>query len=122
MLGRSIAVLTLVLCAAGAHAQDLVLEAEVMEGSGDIALRGLAPNRVGYALVHHKHQADQASFASWLRQHAGAQVAFEAPDGTVHAAVIERLKHCFGRGLLLYMDAVALKEKDVIRLRLGRTN
>jgi hypothetical protein len=99
------------------QAETLSLEAEVLEGSGAIELPG--PTRVRYAILHHKQQKDQANFAAWLRHHGDAHVSFQTLDGAYHKAVLQRLKHCFGRGLLLYTDAVRLEEKDVIRLRLG---
>jgi hypothetical protein len=107
-----------VLIAASGQAQGLILEAEVLEGSADIMLPGLTHNQVRYVLVHHKHQKDQATLATWLRGHGDARVSFQTPDGTVHQAVLQRLKHCFGRGLLLYTDPVRLEAKAMIRLRL----
>ena len=95
----------------------LVLEAEVLEGARAV-VPGQTSNAIGYVVLHHKDQKDRTLLSAWLHQHAGTQVAFETGDGTVHAGVLQRLKHCFGRGLLLYGDAIALKEKDVIRLRL----
>jgi hypothetical protein len=111
-----------VLIAASGQAQGLVLEAEILEGSADIALPGLTPNQVRYVLLHHKHQKDQATLAAWLRGHADARVSFQTLDGTVHPAILQRLKHCFGRGLLLYTDPVRLEAKAVIRLRLEAPN
>lgn len=116
-----IATASLLLVATVCQAQELVLEVEVMEGSPALELPGPAGNRVRYALVHHKHPQDQASFAAWLQQHSGAKVAFETPDGAAHDALLRRLDHCFGRGLLLYTDPVELKAKGVMRLRLGTT-
>jgi hypothetical protein len=121
MLKRSIGMLVF-LFAMSAQAQGLVLEAQVMEASSDVELPGLGSKRVRYVVLHHKHQKDQASLAAWLQHHAGARVSFETLDGAAHEAVLERLKHCFGRGLLLYTDSVRLKEKDVIRLRLEGRN
>ena len=102
------------------QAQGLVVEAEVMEGSSDIELPGAT--HVRYAILHHKHQKDQASLAQWLRHHKDAHVSFQTRDGTSHPAVLQRLKDCFGRGLLLYADPVQLGTKDTIRLQLGATN
>jgi hypothetical protein len=34
--------------------------------------------------------------------------------------MVYRLKHCFGRGLLVYADQVDLAEKDIVRLELPR--
>jgi hypothetical protein len=105
-----------------ARAQELIIEGEVMEGSPAIEVPGFASGQIRYAIVHHKHQKDQASFASWLRRSSGAQIAFETLDGTAHRALIRRLDHCFGRGLLLYSDPVELRAKGVILLRLGQAD
>jgi hypothetical protein len=102
------------------QAQGLVVDAEVMEGSSDVELPGAA--HVRYAILHHKHQRDQASLAQWLRHHKDAHVSFQTRDGTSHAAVLQRLKDCFGRGLLLYSDPVQLAAKETIRLSLGASD
>ncbi|MBI2754466.1 MAG: hypothetical protein HYX46_13305 [Betaproteobacteria bacterium] len=99
------------------QAREMLLDAEVMEGSPGIELPAFAGNKIRYAIVHHKQQQDQASFAAWLRRHSGARVSFETPDGAAHQAVMHRLDHCFGRGLMLYTDPVQLKAKQVVRLR-----
>jgi phage-related protein len=112
----------MVLIATSVQAQGLILEAEVLEGAADIALPGLNHDQVRYVILHHKHQKDQASLAAWLRRHGGTRVSFQTLDGTVHQAVLQRLKHCFGRGLLLYTDPVRLETKAVIRLRLEATD
>lgn len=110
-----------ILMVAAAQSQELILDAEVMEGSSAIELPGIAPKQVRYAIVHHKQQKDQARIAAWLRNHGGARVSFQTGDGKVHPAILQRLKDCFGRGLLLYTDPVRLQAKAVIRLQLGAT-
>ena len=110
------------LIAASIQAQGLALDAEVMESSADLALPGLTHDQVRYAILHHKQQKDQASLAAWLRSHGSTRISFQTLDGTVHQAVLQRLKHCFGRGLLLYTDPVRLEAKAVIRLRLGEAD
>jgi hypothetical protein len=99
-------------------AGSLVLEAEVMESAEGIAIPGAGSAQVRSALIHHKHDRDQAAFAQWLRGHQSGVVSFVVSDGNAHQAILHRLKHCFGRGLLLYADDVALAEKAVIRLEL----
>jgi len=108
----------LFLLALPVRAGEEVLQAEVLEGSYAVEVPGTAPSEVRYLVLHHKRQNDQARLAEWLRQHGGARMSFRTLDGTPHAAVLQRLKHCFGRGLLLYADAVDLHDKDVIELRL----
>jgi hypothetical protein len=58
------------------------------------------------------------TLAAWLQEHGGAAITFQAKNGAAHEAVLQRLKHCFGRGLLLYSERVELQARDVIRLRL----
>ena len=99
-------------------AGSLVLEAEVMESAEGIAIPGTGSAQVRSALIHHKHERDQAAFAEWLRGHQSGVVSFIVSDGNAHRGILRRLKHCFGRGLLLYADDVALAEKAVIRLEL----
>jgi len=116
---RSVIAVLVLVFAPPVDAAELTLEAEVLEPTTEVELPALSPHPVQFLVLHHKHDQDQASLAAWLRQHGGAQVTFQTLDGTVHQAVLQRLKHCFGRGLLLYTDPVRLKEKDVIRLQLG---
>ena len=115
---RAAAAIIVLLTANSVQAEELLLDAEVMAGSPGIELPGLAGNGFRYAIVHHKQQGDQARFATWLRRHSGARVAFQTGDGAAHQAVMHRLDHCFGRGLLLYADPVQLQSKQVLRLRL----
>ena len=116
MMSKTMVALALWLAVA-AHAGELVVDAEVMEGAA-VELQGPTSGTVRYAVLHHKHQKDQAAFAAWLQQHGGAAITFQAKDGAAHQAVLQRLKHCFGRGLLLYSERVELQARDVIRLRL----
>jgi len=99
-------------------AGSLVLEAEVMESSAGVGVPGIGSAQVRSAVLHHKHERDQAAFSEWLRGHQSGVVSFVASDGSAHQASLHRLKHCFGRGLLLYTDVVSLPEKAVIRLEL----
>jgi hypothetical protein len=117
MMRIAIAALAL-LSAATAQAGPQVLEVEVLEASAEVVLPGSAASRVRYSILHHKHAGDQALLSEWLRSHASARVSFETADGASHQAVLQRLKHCFGRGLLLYTDPVQLSEKEVVRLQL----
>src|SRR5438309_11886760 len=82
-------------------AGNLVLEAEVMESSEKMAIPGTGPAHVRSAVIHHKHERDQAAFSEWLRGHQSGAVKFVAIDGSTHQAILHRLKHFFGRVLLL---------------------
>jgi len=101
-----------------ARAEVLVLEAEVLEGSGPVAVPGTVTGPIRYAIVHHHQAQDQARLSIWLRSQSGSPVTFVTKDGGTHRGVLNRLKHCFGRGLLIYADPVGLAEKDLVRLEL----
>jgi hypothetical protein len=96
----------------------VTLEAEVLEGSDALQVPGRQAGPVRYAMVHHAHQQDRSALSEWLRSHESAVVTFSTKDGQSHQGVLRRLKHCFGRGLLIYADSVSLQEKDVVRLEL----
>lgn len=99
-------------------AGDLVLEVEVMESSDGMAIPGAGLAHVRFAVIHHKHERDQTAFSEWLRGHQSGSVSFVASDGNSHRGILHRLKHCFGRGLLLYINGVSLVERAVIQLEL----
>jgi len=99
-------------------AESLVLEVEVMESSEGMTIPGAGSTHVRFAVIHHKHERDQTAFSEWLRGLQSGPVSFVANDGNTHQGILRRLKHCFGRGLLLYINSVSLAEKAVIRLEL----
>jgi hypothetical protein len=115
---RAVIATLLLLLTAPARAETLAMEAEVLEASHVVDVPGAGAGQIRYLILHHKHEKDQAPLSEWLHRYAGARMTFRTRDGTTHAAVLQRLKHCFGRGLLLYSDAVDLKEKDVIQVTL----
>jgi len=73
---------------------------------------------VTLVLFHQQDEKERARLGSLLRQHSGAAVEFQTPDGAWHTASVLRLKSCFGRGLLLFSAGVAqLQEKGGFLLR-----
>src|SRR2546422_4233926 len=83
-------------------AGNLVLEAEVMESSEEMAIPGVGSAHVRSAVIHHKHERDQAAFFEWLRGHQSGGGEIFARDGSAHQANLFRLKQCFWRGVALY--------------------
>lgn len=104
----------------GAWGVTLTMEAEVLEGSLALTVPGLASESVHYALVHHHRSQDQSDLSAWLRSRGGSRVTFVTKDGQSHQGVLNRLKHCFGRGLLIYSDRASLAEKEIVWLELPR--
>lgn len=104
----------------GAGAGPLVLEAEVLESTGSVVVPGLNSESVRYAVVHQHRSQDRSDLSAWLRSRGGSPVTFVTKDGRAHQGVLNRLNHCFGRGLLIFSDPVDLAEKDIVRLELPR--
>ena len=96
----------------------LALEAEVLEGSDGLVLPNASVESIRYAIVHHANQEDRTKLSEWLRTHESAPVSFVTREGTFHYGVLRRIKHCFGRGLLVYAYPVRLHEKDIVKLDL----
>jgi len=103
--------------AAGGQAGSPVVDVEVPEASSAVAVPGAGPPSVRYAVVHHKRPEDRSGLSEWLRAHESTEVSFKTSEGNWHQVVLRRLKHCFGRGILLYADSVSLHEKDVVQLQ-----
>lgn len=126
VLGRILIAVTVMVCGVwverpGSSAAGLlILDAEVLEGSLALEVSGLASESVHYAVVHHHMAQDQFDLSAWLRSRGGSPVTFVTKDGRSHQGVLNRLKHCFGRGLLIYSDRADLAEKELVRLELPR--
>src|SRR2546428_3692641 len=81
-------------------AGNLVLEAEVMESSEEMAIPGAGSAHVRSAVIHHKHERDQAAFSEWLRGHQSGGVEVFASDRGAPQAHLSPLKTCFRAGAL----------------------
>lgn len=58
-------------------------------------------------IFHQRDKADGPRLGELLLAHTGQQVEFETADGRKHPATVERVKSCFGRGLLLFRSSEA---------------
>ena len=68
------------------------------------AMEVFVSERVGATAVifHQRDKADGPRLGELLLAHSGEEVEFETSDGQRHLATVERVKSCFGRGLLLF--------------------
>lgn len=116
-LGLILAMVIGLMAAADVRAESLAVA--VLESAEESSL--LKPEGLvyGYAIVHQARPEDRARLSEWLHTRSGSEVDVMTKDGARHHAVLRRLKHCFGRGLLLYRDRLDLRERDVITLDLG---
>src|SRR2546428_12573662 len=73
-------------------AGNLVLEAEVMESSEEMAIPGAGSAHVRSAVIHHKHERDQAAFSEWLRGHQSGGGGFFAGAGGGHQGHLYRVQ------------------------------
>ena len=68
-------------------------------------------------IFHQRDKADGSRLGELLQAHTGEAVEFETADGRQHRATVERVKSCFGRGLLLFRASeakLAAKEDFVL--------
>ena len=73
-------------------------------------------------IFHQSAKADGPRLGQMLLVHTGEKVEFETPDGRRHEATVERVKSCFGRGLLLFHSNeadLAAKEDFVLHFSDG---
>lgn len=93
---------------------------EVLEVSGSAKTLSDAFKKVHFVLIHHANAADRERLSKWLKEESGTEVAFSV-RGHIHRGILYRLGHCFGRGLLLYMDTIDIKARDIIEVSLPRS-
>jgi hypothetical protein len=92
--------------------------AQKKAGEGTITCRAMEvfvaePLGTTAVIFHQSDKADGPRLGELLLAHSGEQVEFETPDGQRHSATVERVKSCFGRGLLLFSTKEAkLAAKD----------
>jgi hypothetical protein len=70
--------------------------------------------RVSAVLVNHADPAERDPFARWLQAHPRSVVRIRNKAGEETAAKFFRVRMCFGRGLLLLNQPIAVREGDVL--------
>jgi len=68
-----------------------------------------------YVVFHHAHSEDRAKLSEYLKSCSGSEVQFTF-RGKSYKALLFRLPHCFGRGLLLYRKDIELEKKDIVEI------
>jgi hypothetical protein len=74
----------------------------------------MSTNGPSALLIHHADEATRETFANWLRAHSGSAVVCTLPDKTKIDARIFRVSLCFGRGLILVRDPVAVHPGTIL--------
>ncbi|HJZ66725.1 MAG TPA: hypothetical protein VKF81_01165 [Blastocatellia bacterium] len=92
------------------------LDCKVLEVSGPYLGSEKELSQVHYAVVHHNNAADRQRFSQLLKAESGTDVLFRRDDGRSHYGVLRRLRMCFGRGLLVFIGPVDLREGEVLTL------
>jgi hypothetical protein len=102
----------------GQTANPAKLDCRVLEVSGPYRGNEKELSQVHYAIIHHKNAADRQRFSQVLRTESGTDVRFTGEDGRSHDGVLRRMRMCFGRGLLVFVGPVDLREGEVLTLEL----
>lgn len=72
-------------------------------------------------IFHQRDKADGPKLGELLKKYTGQEVEFETGDGKRHRATVERIKSCFGRGLLIFAaDEASLEVKEDFILHFGK--
>jgi hypothetical protein len=100
------------------NASQRTLTCEVLEMSNEYRGDHKDLAAVGYIIIRHKSAADRSRFSEWLRNESGVGVTFVTADGSRHRGVLRRLRMCFGRGLLIFVEPVKLQERNSVVLEL----
>lgn len=121
------ATLSIIVCAIGIKAQVIdkrTITCEVLEVPGDYRgdVKQLGDRKelsaINYLIIRHQRAEDRSRLSAWLRSESGAVLTFTTGDGVRHRGVLRRLKMCFGRGLLVFIGPVNVKERDSIVVEL----
>ena len=71
-------------------------------------------------IFHQRDKADGPKLSELLEKYAGQEVEVETGDGKRHRATVERIKSCFGRGMLIFSaDEANLRVKEDFILHFG---
>lgn len=102
-------------------AQDSIrLPCEVLEVSPPFQTDSSVLNQTHYILIHHANATDREVLSKWLKANSGKEVWFIVND-MKYKGVLCRMPHCFGRGLLVHINGIKLKDRDIIDVILPTT-
>jgi hypothetical protein len=72
--------------------------------------------KVSAVLVNHADPSERDRFARWLQAHPKSAVRIRNMVGQETAAKIFRVRMCFGRGLILLNQPIAVREGEVLTI------
>ncbi len=89
---------------------------------GTVACRALEAHtddelKVTVVVFHQRDEAQRSRLAALLREHSGAMVEVQSGDGAWRRARLQRLKSCFGRGLLMLPAPAPFSDRAEFVLR-----
>jgi hypothetical protein len=67
-------------------------------------------------LVNHGSPSSRDQFARWLQANPRSNIRIRSKAGEEHEATIFRVRMCFGRGLILLSQPIAIREGEVLTL------
>ncbi len=94
------------------------LQCEVLEVSKAFKSASDQLSAIRYILLHHANAADREKLSKWLKAHSGTEVTFIVKNRE-YQGILNRLAHCFGRGLLIYTDDIKPKKRAIIEVILS---
>ncbi len=98
--------------------EKIKLKCEVLEVSDALKSASTKLNGIRYILLHHANAEDRGKLSKWLKAHSGTEVTFII-NHREYEGILNRLAHCFGRGLLIYTDDIRPNKRDIIEVILS---
>ena len=68
-------------------------------------------------LFHQRDKPDQPRLKDFLLQHDGGTIEIQTGSAEWQKVTVWRIRNCFGRGLFIVSENVALKEKAIFKIR-----
>ena len=97
------------------YSSEKLISCEVLEVSNQNRAGNQILKNINYILFHHANAVDRDKISSWLKRNDGKEIIFIV-DGKRYKGVIYRMAHCFGRGLIIHMNDLSLKKRDLFNL------
>jgi hypothetical protein len=73
-------------------------------------------DKIAAILVNHAEPSERAPLAKWLQAHPRSSARLRNAAGQETAVTVFRVRMCFGRGLILLNQPMAIREGEILTL------
>lgn len=97
------------------YSSEELISCEVLDVSGQNHADNKIYQKIKYILFHHANAKDREQLSSYLKRNNGKEILFSV-NGKRYQGILYRMPHCFGRGLIIHMNDISLKKRDLFDL------